>query len=438
MLQVVPPLSPLKPLPGVDDGNLFDLYFEYMAGKEPPNIFNRWCLIAGLSAYLGRSYWLPFGEGRLYPNTYCMLIGDPGSRKSTAIKSVEKLLGAAGYTTFAADKTSKEKFLLDLEGSDDLAAPATGNDVLKNLFGDAGFVPTEPREVFIVADEFNEFAGSGNLEFLSLLGALWDWDKPDKPYEYRLKNSKSIAIYQPTVSILSGNTHSSFAKAFPPESVGQGFLSRLILIYGEESGRKETIPKAAPESVKSKLLQQLAAIRECAVGPAVIGKHALGMLDVIYRQPGTIGDMRFKHYATRRFTHLLKLCLICSATRLSTTITEADVLLANTILAYAEHFMPRALGEFGMARSNAVSNRILALLTETRKVVTLSELWKQVSSDLDRPEDLHRLVEGLTQANKIQYVQNKVENLAGYIIVRKMLGDQQLYVDWNLLKERKP
>lgn len=428
MLHVVTPQQ--KELP---NGNFFDLYFEFMRGKEPPQIFNRWCAITAIGAWLGRKYWLPFGESRIFPNTYCMLIGDPGTRKSTAIKHSKKVLSVADYKSFAADKTSKEKFLLDLEGADEEEERSSGA-VMDNLFGN-DYAPTEPKEVFIVADEFNEFAGNGNIEFLSLLGNLWDYDDETGPYEYRLKNSKSVAIYQPTVSLLSGNTHAGFAEAFPPAAIGQGFLSRLILIFSEESGRKETIPKAAPEALRAAIVQTFHLIRDRVVGPATIEKQAMGMLDVIYRQPSGIDDVRFKHYSTRRFTHLLKLCLICSATRFATQITPGDVLLANSILAYAEHFMPRALGEFGMARTNPVANRILALLTESKSVISESVLWRQVSSDLDRPEDLMKILEGLRQAGKIQWVPKSGNNTGGFLIVRKLLNAQRIYVDFNLLKE---
>jgi hypothetical protein len=45
---------------------------------------------------------------------------------------------------------------------------------------------------------------AGNLDFLSTLGALWDWDDEGATYKQRFKNSKSISIFQPTISLLGG------------------------------------------------------------------------------------------------------------------------------------------------------------------------------------------------------------------------------------------
>lgn len=431
MLQVVPPF----PSTEQQHGNIFDLYFDFMQNKEPPNIFNRWCMVTSVGALLGRQFWLPFGESRLFPNTYCMLIGDPGSRKSTAIRISKRVVKYTGYRAFAADKTTKEKFLLDLEGADDIADGTTTNAVMQNLFGDEGYVPTDPREVYICADEFNEFLGAGNLEFLSLLGSMWDHDDVELPWTYRLKNSKSVAIYQPTISILGGNTHTGFAECFPPAAMGQGFLSRLLMIYGEESGRKETIPSTATEEVRNALIASLNHMREVVKGQATITPKALQMLHVIYRQPPVIEDSRFKHYCSRRLTHLLKLCLVVAATNLTTTIGMQEVLTANSILSYAEHFMPQALGEFGVARNNSVGNRIIAILTERRGLVTHDFIWKQVINDLAKPEDLHALMQGFLQAGKVQYIVGNGDRKTGYTIVRKMLSDQQLYVDYKLLRE---
>lgn len=418
--------------------NLFDTYFQYAEKTEPPLVFHRWSLLSCLGAYLGRQYRLPFGDFNIHPNMYVMLIGDPGTRKSTAIKLSKKVLSSAGFEHFSAERTSKEKFLLDLEGieSDD-GAVKDGNAVMRNLFGDDGIIG-EPRDVFICADEFNEFVGTGNLEFLSLLGSLWDWDDPKQAFKQRLKTSRSVSIYQPTISILAGNTHAGFSEAFPPQSIGQGFLSRLILIFGESSGKKITFPERPSEEVKRKLADTFSAIRAEVTGEATLSSKARGMLETIYRTFEGLDDARFKHYSTRRFTHLLKLCLLSSAANLRTEIRAEDVLFSNTLLTFTEHKMPNAMGEFGKAKNSDVAARIISVLSEAKAPQDIPALWKQVQSDLDRPEDLNKLLAGLVQGGKIQYVsRTRTSTVQGYLIVRKQLSSKNVYVDYSLLRETK-
>lgn len=416
--------------------NLFDLYFSYVERTEPPMVFHRWSLLSCLGASLGRQYRLPFGDFNIHPNMYVMLIGDPGTRKSTAIKLSKKVLGSSGYDKFSAERTSKEKFLLDLEGVEDgEGGTKDTNAVMRNLFGD-DHIAGDPRECFICADEFNEFVGSGNLEFLSLLGSLWDWDDPQQPFKQRLKTSRSVNIYQPTISILAGNTHAGFAEAFPPQSIGQGFLSRLILVYGESSGKKITFPERPSDETKQALTTTLTAIRQEVTGEATMTPQARQMLETIYRTFEGLEDARFKHYSTRRFTHLLKLCLLSSAANLRTEIRAEDVLFSNTLLTFTEHRMPNAMGEFGKARNSDVAARVISVLSEAKGPLDVPALWKQCQSDLDKPEDLNRLLAGLVQGGKIQYVaRSKTSNVQGYLIVRRQLSNKNVYVDYSLLKE---
>jgi len=409
---------------------LMDQYLSFTSDTEAPMIFHRWSIIGCVGAALGRQYYLPFGDSEIFPNTYIMLIGDPGTRKSTAIKGAKRLLADTGYDHFSADRTSKEKFLIDLEGkTDEEGQPKDAASIMANMFGDDA-EGSDPCESFIVSDEFNEFVGAGNIEFLSMLGNLWDWNSPKVPFKQRLKTSRSVSIYQPTISILSGNTHAGFAQAFPPEAIGQGFMSRLMLIYGETSGKKIAFPTRPDPIARQSIVDTIIKMRTEVVGEATMSAQARQMLEVIYRTFNSMHDARFKHYSTRRFTHLLKLCLICAASNLRKEIGVADVLYANTILSYTEHFMPKAMGEYGKAKHADVLAKIIALLSDTTKPLQQSEIWKQVQADLDRPDDLIKLLAGLVQADKIQWIDKK-----GYLIVKKLLKQDILYADFNLLRE---
>jgi hypothetical protein len=424
--------------------DLFSLYFKYYEDTEPPIIFHRWSLITCLSAYLGRQFWMPFGSQRIFPNFYTMLIGHPGARKSTAIKLGKKLFSTAGYSTFAAEKTSKEKFLLDLEGlTDEEISKSLGgrsrssgvkglthDELTEMLFGkEKTNEPKDPKEVFIVADEFNEFVGSGNLEFLSLLGMLWDWDDEQADYQFRLKNSKSVSIFQPTVTILSGNTHAGFVEAFPPQAIGQGFLSRLILVYGEPSGKKIPFPRTPSEDQRNRIIELLKVVKQTVIGPASMSEDAERALDVIYRSWRELDDGRFKHYSTRRFSHLLKLCLIVSAAHCTTTIGIEEVVLANTILSWTENDMPKALGEFGKSRDADVSGKIMQALYETTRPLAPSDLLKIVKNDLDKATQLGEIMMKLVNAGQAQRVEG------GFLPKTKILDTRQMYVKFELLKE---
>lgn len=403
--------------------DLFSLYFNYINDTEPPKTFHRWSLMTALSAFLGRRYAVQHGHFTVNPNMYCMLMGATGTRKSTAIKLATRLIEAAGYETIAAEKTSKEKFLEDLAGDVAEGTVADANLADLNLFGEFG--EDTDREVFISADEFNDFIGLGNLDFISLLGSLWD---KSGYYRYRIRNGKSIRIYNPTVSILGGNTPSNFALCFPVSTLGQGFFARLILIHGRKTEEKITWPTEPCPALKQELIEILAYIKKDIAGLAALSDSAKLLLDKIYKNTPAPLDVRFTGFYDRRFTHLLKLCLVVSAARLSTKVEEQDIIYANTILTVAEHSMPKALGEFGKAKNSDVVHKIIQLLESCNRVFTLADIWKVVVQDLDKSSDLAELLRNLVMAEKIQPVKG------GFLIRRSIMTETATdLLDYSML-----
>jgi hypothetical protein len=405
--------------------DFFTEYIQYCGKTEVPAIFNRWAAIAGLGAFLGRQYHFDHGHFNIYPNVYCMLIGSAGTRKGTAIKLMRKLLEKTGYNKFAAERTSKEKFLLDLagEGGSDLLTPEQLLD--QNLFGDDAAKPD--CEMFVAIDEFNDFIGNGNIEFISMLGNMWDYNGL---YSNRIKTGKSVEINNPTISIIGGNTPTGFSLAFPTDILGQGFFSRLLLIYADRTDRRITFPPPPPPESTARILEQLKRIKQTAIGSARLETGAEKLLDKIYQRNSAIDDVRFESYSNRRFTHLLKLTILCSAARSSSRIAETDVIYANTILSAAEHAMPRALGEFGKAKHSDVSHKIIQLAEATHTILTFKEIWKHVSNDLEKMADLGTLLQNLVAAEKLQLVPGN----KGFLPRRKILEDiDSSIVDYSLL-----
>jgi hypothetical protein len=359
---------------------------------------------------LGRDYYFQHGHFVVNPNMYMMLLGKSGDRKSVAIKIAKGVIKATGYRFMAPDKTSKEKFLLDLSEQ----VETTTDDILDaNLWGElaAGMETKPPVEMYIAADEFNDFIGNGNVDFISLLGSFWDYDDV---YQNKIKNGKSVCLPYPTINILGGNTPTGFALAFPNEIMGQGFFSRLLLIYGEPTGKKITFPEPPSPAIKAELATYLLEMKKVCTGAAKLSDEAHRLLDKLYKTWEGMQDGRFDSYANRRFTHLLKLCLIHSAARLSTTIDSCDVIYANTVLTHTEHLMPKALGEFGKSRHSDVVHKIMTMLEKSTVPVAPKDIITAIHSDIDNISIAVELIKGLQAADKIMQIQG------GYMVKRKV------------------
>lgn len=428
-------LKLIESIPDASTSDFISVYLDYMQETEPPYIYHRWCAITSIGALLGRNCYLRLGHFRVFPNLYTMLIGEPAARKTTAIKLARRLVAASGYETFADDKGAKEKFMANLAGvtEEDLASlgsrrkRAVEDITSESLFGTEGTDKT-PREVFVVADEFSEFSGTGNAEFLTTLGNVWDWDDETVPFKWGFRTSKSLNIWQPTISILGGNTPEKFARTLPLEIIGDGFLSRMILIHGEKSDREYYKPPVPVEEDTKQIVEFLTSIRSCATGEFTIDPSADPFLEKIYKGSRVIEDVRFKSYNNRRYTQLLKLCIIHAAARFSNVVDAEIVLVANTVLTAAEMAMPRALGEFGKNRQSDTVNKVMDIINAARAPVSIKELWIQVSKDLSKTDELTNILSNLLLAEKIQKV-------SGKYLPRRIANGDKPFVNWDLLTE---
>jgi hypothetical protein len=405
-------------------------YFSYIGETEAPMTFHRWACITILGAWIGRDYCFRLGHFNIKPNIYCMLMGSAGSRKSTAIKIAARVLGKTGYSAIAADRTTKEKFLLDLSGAPDIVIDSKGKAVETvsledNIFGSAetDHIP----EMLIAADEFNTFVGNGNIEFLSMLGVLWDHEGT---FKNKVKNSKSVEVENPFVSIIAGNTPTGFSLAFPAESIGQGIFSRIILVHGESTGKRITFPAIPTIQDTKQITDILHAIKSITTREAVITSAAQKLLDAIYQSKTPIADVRFESYMNRRFSHLLKLCLVVSAAAMRSVVEECDVVYANTILTHTEHGMSKALGEFGKSKNSDVSHKLVQVLENSYEPVSVKQLWMQLHNDLD---DIGRMKDMLTS---LVIAEKVISTKAGFLIRRKVFDEvSDTYVDFSLLTE---
>lgn len=410
---------------------MYEAYFELMEHTESPYLFHRWCLISAVGTIINRQVYLPFGEGRIYPNQFVCLIGAPASRKSTAIKHIKTLVEESGYEHFASDRSSKEKFLIDMEfGFDRIArGEEVGqemNELEEELFNSD--TSTQVGEAYICAGELQDFLGNGNAGFISTLTNLWD-NLPK--YADRFKNSKSVFIANPTINMLGGATATTFAGMFNSDIIGQGMLSRLLLIYGAGARQKITIPPPLDGAIKANFVELFRAMRTSLHGACSFGAGAYEIIDQIYKTTPDLEDSRLLNYSGRRLDHLLKLCIVNAALELRLEITKEDVIKANTILSYTENLMPKALGEFGKSKLSEVTHNILQAITSGGDTgMNLPALWKKVNTDLDRKEDMIGILQKLQEADKI-----KITPDSKFVAVRREASSNNKHVNYKLLKE---
>jgi hypothetical protein len=420
--------------------DLFDVYFSLVEkSSESPFIYHRWTLISAIGALLGRQAYLDFAFDTIYPNMYICLMGNAGSRKSSAIKVAKDLVAGAGYNTFAREKTSSQKFIKDLgDGFDQVrTAPKKKKKTIDELKCDLEEIPLEDTEddydpdatseVYITAGELEDFLGQNDGAFISLLTNLWD-NHPH--YSHGKMTSDDIWITNPTVNMIGGATPTTFNTVFPPEVIGQGMLSRLLLIYGGGARTKITLPPAPCPDTIAFFVQHLMQIKEQIKGKFTLTPEAYVVWDTIYQSDMDLGDNRLEGYINRRHIHYYKLCLIIAASELSMIITEAIAIKANTILHYAETLMPQALGEFGRSKNGDIAQVVLEVINKNAETgINIMDIFGLVSKEVDSLVDLSKIAKKLLESKRVEVRDQKLYPIT---ITTKQ---EVPYVDFTLLRE---
>lgn len=392
----------------MDKTNAVQLYLEYMTHSESPKLAHKWSFLSCVAAALGRRVWFDMGHlGKTYPNMFVLVTGVPAARKSAAIKSAEKLLAMSDYRTFSFRRTTREKFLQDFElGFDSQYRNADGEFDVSLVLSSKVSPDKAGHEVFVCVDEFVDFIGRGNYTFIDTLTTLYDTN--EKNYTDRLKNSKSLEIPLPVINLLGGITPSTFAAAMPPDVAGQGFLSRLLLVYVEPTGKRITIPPRPDAKIELRLIKLFTELQQLR-GEFTITDDGYEVFDAIYQNSVELTDPRLQYYSSRRQSHLLKLSMVCQALLGITPgkglkLTADAIIEANTYLHEVEASMHLALGEYADSKFSRAANKLLQYLHRARGPVMASSLWEIVSSELDRVSDLRDVVISLMESKKIERV----------------------------------
>ena len=381
-------------------------YLEYVEDTESPRLFHIWAALSGVSACLGRRVTLPFGITDIFANQYILLVGPPGVRKSTATNIMKRLVKDATGIRFAQDDTGGQRQglisafqedeldeelqdLMDIEAADIASSlEAIGNMQLKVDSRDA-------HTLYAVASEFNTFIGHNSIDMITFLAKMWDGED----YDYRIKNSRQT-LTNPLLNLIGGTTPTNIASSMPPEAIGQGFMSRIILVFGNKKYKSVPRPKRLDPDLEMQLKNTYGYIYNSFDGIIQETPAARDLIDSMYHEEVKINDPRFVYYAERRHVHLIKLCMALAAARRSNEISVEDIEEASAILRTTEQFMSDALGEYGLSPLSASKQKMVEFLRHAKGPVREAILWTVMSKDM-RQVDFRNSLMDLVNAGKI-------------------------------------
>lgn len=377
-----------------------DTYVSFVSEfTETRNIAHVWSILTAISALIGRTRYIPFGAKNIYPNMYTMIVGDPASRKSTAIKLVKDLCEDAGYNEFAFESGSKESYLSSLARRVKEVSESIDLDLEVEINGVSQWEPPlGETHSFICSDEFQDFIGINNMSFISILGDMWD---RERGYDYETIKHGIITIPKPCISLLGGTTPSTFSNIFPSHAIDQGFLSRLLMIPCKGRERKIAFPPPPDPEKRSYILRCLSAILEFKPTAVTFSKEVESILTEIYENWQSPFDSRFAGYAGRRHTHLLKLCIVFAAIYGTVEITNDILIEAHTLLTYTELLMPDVIGEMGKGPHTTAMNLVINTLNSRTEGLALPDMYRLLYREVRSMDELNHVLNLLRSAERI-------------------------------------
>jgi len=364
------PPSPAPYVPEDDDkllpspGFVTD-FVASMRGAEVPTLFCMWTALWTLSAASSRLIsmdWLP--DEPLYPNLYVFLVAPPGRcHKSTGLNYGRKLL--TGMPDVFDNGTAMDgflKYMMDINWMTSKTTPDVVYELLK------------PKESLIVGIDKQIMVKKGSQltgciselatflnkkKFMSgiveTLTDLYDCRNHDVIHTITRGSLELKDIY---VTLIGATTPTGMKESLPFEVFGEGFASRLMVVYKERTSRsfsKPVVFEGFP--VLADLRQRLAWILRNKLGTYRLADDAQEWFNDWYTKwkLNLDADERYAERASEfRFdVNMLRLSLLISMSRydVACVVEKRDLLEAADILKGTLAGSVRANAEAGIARS---------------------------------------------------------------------------------------
>jgi hypothetical protein len=309
--------------------NWIDAFFEFTEFLPSPELFRKWSAIAAVAGALERKVWVHTQGSNLYPNLYTILVAPPGVGKSVLTSRVETLWHGLDDHFVASSNITKAALMDEL------------NDANRTVVRPRETPPTVTfNSLKILSNELGVLLPQYESEFMSTLTDIYDGSR----YSERRRSIKDkMDIERPQFNLLAATTPSHLKDFLPVGAFDQGFLSRSLLIYSGDmqirplfntvQGNREAMRLIKQDMVRIGKLYGEMHFDESAAD-AITKWHMGGQLP----RPE---HPKLHNYCTRRTLHLLKLCMVSSASEGDTlTISLDQYRTALSWLIEAESYMP--------------------------------------------------------------------------------------------------
>jgi hypothetical protein len=256
----------------------------------------------------------------------------------------------------------------------------------------------------VFASELTVFTRQKNYDMLDLLTTLYDAKAGDRHWAYKTKHQGRFILHDMGLNLLGATTPDRLLDSLPSGAINSGFTARIIFVHSTQLGKPKLTFDITDETLKLKddLIHDLTQIKKLKgqflFTELAWEKYANWVNSSFGKNP--IGDPRFERYVNRRRPHIIKLCMVCSASRSNEMIIKPqDFDRALKILHDVESDMPKIFGGFGASPLASVTQKVFEYIREERKI-EYKVLLNRFMDDADS-QTLNKILTTLFGAAKI-------------------------------------
>lgn len=307
-------------------------WLRYTDPTPSPEIFRKWAAYSIISGAMERRTWIKMMGKTLHPNLFIILTAPPGVGKNAAADEAETILRRTGRLRIAPAGMTKAALIDEYAESEPSTFEHDGHTFM-----------THPLQV--LAPEFGIFMPDYDTRFISLICDVYDCrgQASDKT-----RQKGTIIIDRPHLNLLAGVTPKALGGILPEIAYGQGFMSRVILVYHGVRVVKSLFDNSELDKTLFKsLLNDLKSICNL-VGPFSLTKACEGIMEDWNRnmESDQPKHPRLQNYNTRRIIHATKLAMVMSVSEGNQMIIGSQHFeSARDALLKAERLMPQVFQE---------------------------------------------------------------------------------------------
>jgi len=312
-------------------GSWIDSYIEYTEITPSPPIFRKWVAISFVAAAMERKVWIRTMGTSLYPGLFTILVGPPGIGKGQAIHLGELILRSVPELHIGPSDMTAASMIDALNES--------ARQIV--LMGDPPII--EFNSLTVISRELGVLIPAWDAAFMNNLTDIYDGFTVDQK---RRGKELHIKIANPQINLLGACTPGYLSQIMPASAWDQGFISRTILVFSGQRTTKDPFVDEqallASTRLHNDLLHDLKSIGT-TIGAMSFTTPAAAAIKAWIRDgcKPEPAHPKLQFYNSRRIAHLLKLCMIASASRKDDKIIALEHYTeALDWLIEAERYMP--------------------------------------------------------------------------------------------------